>query len=69
MSSQHGTRLVLKVGMVLLTFHPISSSAGKYPQANGVDLYSNSPFVGSFSFLRSDLVAFTAHSTSKIFRL
>lgn len=49
-------RLVWKVGMVFLSFLPISNSDGEYPQASGVDLYASNPLVGSFPFFRSDLV-------------
>ena len=55
-------RLVWKVGMVFLSFLPISNSDGKYPQSSGIDLYVDSRKVRSFSFFRSDLVVFTAHS-------
>ena len=39
------------VGMVVLSFLPMSSSAGEYPHATGVDLYASSAFVGSFLLL------------------
>lgn len=60
MSGQLGLRLVWKVGMTFLNFRPISNFDGEYPQANGMDLYANSPLDGSFSFFGSDLVVSTA---------
>ena len=50
--------------MVFLSFLPMSSSDGEYPQARGVDLYTNSRLDGSFSFFSSDLVVSTACSAS-----
>ena len=50
--------------MVFLSFLPMSSLDGEYPQARGVDLYANSPLDGSFSFFSSDLVVSTARSAS-----
>ena len=49
---------------MVVIFRPMSSSAGECPQASGVDLYANSPLVGSFSFFKRDLVVLRARSTS-----
>ena len=65
-SGQLGLRTVWNVGMVFLSFLPMSSSDGEYPQARGVDLYANSPLDGSFSFFSSDLVVSTARSASPL---
>ena len=63
-----GLRLVWKVVMVFLSFLPISNKDGEYPQASGVDLTNDNKnfLVGSFSFIRSDLVAFTTRFTSPL---
>lgn len=42
--------------MVFFSFIAISNSDSEYLQASRVDLYADSPLVGSFSFFRSDLV-------------
>ena len=52
------------VGIVVLSFLPMSSSAVEYPHARGVDLYASSALVGSFSFFNMDFTVLTAHSTS-----
>ena len=52
------------VGMVVLSFLPMSSSAGENPHASGVDLYASSAFVGSFSFFNIDFTVLIARSTS-----
>ena len=55
-----GLRLVWKVVMAFLSFLPITNKDGEYQQASGVDLTNdNNLLVGSFSFIRSDLVVFT----------
>ena len=50
--------------MVFVSFLPMSSSDGEYPQASGVDLYANIPLDLTFSFFSSDLVVSTARSAS-----
>ena len=54
--------------MVDLIFLPIKSSAGEYPDANGVDRYANNALVGSFSFFRMSFTVLTARSTSPLDR-
>ena len=66
MSGQLGLRLAWKIGRLFLSFRPMSNSGGEYPPDNGVDLYANSPLVGSLSFLSSDLAVLKARSTSPL---
>ena len=41
--------------MLFLSFLPMSSSAGEYLQASGVDLYANSPLDGSVVYFQYSL--------------
>ena len=66
LSGQLGLRTVWNIGMVFLSFLPMSSSDGEYPQARRVDLYANSPLDGSFSVFSSDLVVSTTCSASPL---
>ena len=54
-SGQLELRIVWNVGMLFLSFLPMSSSAGEYPQASGVDLYANSPLDGSVVYFQYSL--------------
>ena len=54
-SGQLELRIVWNVGMAFLSFLSMSSSAGEYPQARGVDLYANSPLDGSVVYFQYSL--------------
>ena len=54
-SGQLELRIGWNVGTLFFSFLPMSSSAGEYPQASGVDLYANSPLDGSVVYFQYSL--------------